>query len=100
MPSALEARGDPGLVAGARAIPGALRFLRGHRELWPFCVVPLLLNLCLFGLAIVAFLSYLDPLTAALSETLDVSAPEAWYGWLWVGPLRVIDIECIRVELA
>ena len=59
---------DPGLIAGARAIPGAFGFLRGRRGLWPFCVVPLLLNLCVFGLA----------------------TPEAWYEWLWVGPLRLL----------
>jgi CysZ protein len=81
---------DPGLVAGARAIPGAFGFLRGRRGLWPFCVVPLLLNLCVFGLAIAAFVAYLDPLVAAVSETFEVATPQAWYEWLWVGPLRLL----------
>ncbi len=86
----MSSAADPGLVAGAKAIPGALGFLRGRRELWPFCVVPLLLNLCVFGLAIAAFVVYLDPLVAAVSETFEVTDPEAWYEWLWVGPLRLL----------
>ncbi len=81
---------DPGLVAGAKAIPRAFGFLRRRRELWPFCVVPLLLNLCVFGLAIAVFVAYLDPVVAAVSQTFEVATPEAWYEWLWVGPLRLL----------
>lgn len=81
---------DPGLLAGARAVPGALGFLRAHRELWGFCAIPLLLNLAVFGLAIAAFVAYLDPLTAAVGETLRVAPPDAWYEWIWIGPLRAL----------
>ena len=80
----------PGLLGGASAIPRAFGFLRARRELWAFCVVPLLVNLCVFGLAIAAFVAYLDPLVAAVSETFEVAAPQAWYEWLWVGPLRLL----------
>ena len=66
------------------------RFLRGRRELWPFCVVPLLLNLCVFALAIVVFTANLDAFSTALRGTLDVGVAEAWYEWLWIGPLRLL----------
>jgi CysZ protein len=79
-----------GLVDGARAIPNAAGFLRERRELWAFCAVPLLLNLLVFGLAIAAFVAYLDPLTASLHQALQVAEPEAWYQWLWAGPLRLL----------
>ncbi len=79
-----------GLLAGTRAVPGALAFLRGHRELWPFCILPLLINLCVFALAVVVFLANLDAIVAALRATLEVGDAQAWYEWLWIGPLRVL----------
>jgi len=79
-----------GLLDGARAVPAGLRFLRAHRELWPVCAVPLLLNLCVFGLAIWAFAANLDPITAALAAKLDAGPAEAWYEWLWLGPLWLL----------
>ena len=88
-PRPVEGRGG-GLLDGVRAVPAGLRFLRAHRELWPVCAVPLLLNLCVFGLAIWAFAANLDPLSASLASMLDAGTPESWYEWLWVGPLRLL----------
>ncbi len=79
-----------GLLDGVRAVPTGLRFLRAHRELWPVCAVPLLVNLCVFGLAIWAFAANLGPLTGSLASMLDVGTPDSWYGWLWLGPLRLL----------
>ncbi|MBW2280112.1 MAG: EI24 domain-containing protein [Deltaproteobacteria bacterium] len=81
-----------GLLDGVRAVPAGLRFLRAHRELWPVCAVPLLLNLCVFVLAIWAFVSNLDPITAALSAMFDAGAADAWYEWLWLGPLWLLAL--------
>jgi len=79
-----------GLLGGARRVTGAIGFLRRHRELWPVCALPFAINLCVFGLAIFTFSVYLDPLAAALGGSLDVAEPDAWYAWLWIGPLRVL----------
>ena len=80
-----------GLLAGPAALGSAFRMLLARRELWRWCVLPMLLNLLLFTAALGAFFGWvLDPLTAELQTYLDVAAPATWYGWLWVGPLRVL----------
>jgi CysZ protein len=80
-----------GLLAGPAALGAAFRLLLGRRELWRWCVLPMLLNLVLFGTAFAVFFGYvLDPLAAALRSYLDVGEPSAWYAWLWVAPLRAL----------
>jgi len=80
-----------GLRAGPAALRAAFQMLLTRRELWRWCALPMLLNLLLFGAAFAAFFGYaLDPLTAGLRSHLAVAAPDAWYAWLWVGPLRLL----------
>jgi CysZ protein len=43
-----------------------------------------------FGLAAVLFLAALDGLTETVQSWLAIAPPEAWYGWLWVAPLRAL----------
>jgi CysZ protein len=51
---------------------------------------PLCLSLIAFGLAAFVFLAALDSLTAALQAWFAVPTPDAWYGWLWVAPIRAV----------
>lgn len=79
-----------GFLAGAQSLRAALVLLRTRRELWALCVLPVALNVALFALAAVCLLSQLDTLSAALGSWLATEDPHAWYGWLWVGPLRAL----------
>jgi CysZ protein len=80
-----------GLLGGAAVLLEALRLLRARRELWAWCALPMVLNIVIFAVALLAFLSWgLDPLTAALHDALDLASPAAWYGWIWTGPLRAL----------
>jgi CysZ protein len=47
-------------------------------------------SLIAFALAVALFLWALDPLTLGVQEWFATSDPSAWYGWLWVGPLRAL----------
>jgi CysZ protein len=53
-------------------------------------VGPIVLSLVAFGLAVALFLAALDSLAATLQGWFTVPTPDAWYGWLWSGPLRVL----------
>ena len=78
------------LIWGAMRVPAAFSLLRRQRKLWPWCVLPFVLNLVLFGLAIGVFFAYSDDLAASLSRGLPIGDPEVWYEWLWVGPFRAL----------
>jgi CysZ protein len=80
----------PGLVGGALRVRSALGLLRRERSLWPYCALPFALNLLLFGTALAVFTSYYPTLTDSISSVLTLSDPEAWYEWLWVGPVRAL----------
>lgn len=85
------ARGT-GLLAGAGALFTALRLLRARRELWLWCALPAALNVAVFAGAIAAFLAWgWEPVEAWLRGWLEVAAPSAWYGWIWVAPLRALS---------
>jgi CysZ protein len=53
-------------------------------------VGPIVVSLVAFGLAAALFFAALDLLTATLEGWLAVPTPDAWYGWLWVAPLRAL----------
>ncbi len=82
--------GSLGFVAGAKTFGRALSVLRSHSELWPWCWLPLALNIVAFGLAAWIFLAYLDGLSGFVREALTLADPAHWYEWLWVGPLRAL----------
>lgn len=66
--------------------------LRRERSLWPWAILPLLLNFAAFALAIWAFTANLDAIAAPLERALDPGEPEAWWGWAWAGPLLVFAL--------
>lgn len=81
----------PGLVGGALQVTRAFGLLRRERSLWAWCALPFALNVVLFGGAVWAFLSFgYAPLVAELEGLLASADPDAWYQWLWVGPLRAL----------
>ena len=84
------ARKSLGFFAGAASLRSALRLLRSHSELWVWCALPFLVNLAAFALALSVFWHYWDPLSQSAASLLPIADPSAWYGWIWVGPLRVI----------
>lgn len=64
-----EARHASSVIAGARALVlplQAVRFLVGHRCLWPFVVVPALINLVLFVGSVGLVLAHADWVASAL----------------------------------
>ena len=80
-----------GAWLGARALWAGLALLRRHRELWVWCALPALVNVAMFAVAVALFLGYvLDPLSTGLRAWLEPAAPDAWYAWLWVGPLMLL----------
>jgi len=80
-----------GFFAGAASLGAALRLLRSHSELWVWCVLPVLLNLAAFALALTLFWHYLDPIGESARMLIPTAEPTAWYAWLWVGPLRAFS---------
>ncbi len=72
------------LVAFARALAlpfRAARFLTGQRALWPFVVVPALINAALFVVAVGLVVAYADAAVALLWTPPDA-------GGVWTGLLR------------
>lgn len=80
-----------GWVVGAGCFPAALRLLRASPRLWWWCVLPVVVNIATFVLAVAVFLANLDAVTEALRAWLEAADPAAWYQWLWVGPLRLLS---------
>lgn len=80
----------PGLIRGATRLLEALRLLRREPGLWIWCLLPLALNLLLFGAAIAVFAANYDALVLWLESLLAMDDPRAWYQWLWVGPIRAL----------
>ena len=81
----------PGLLGGAGRVWAAARLLRRERSLWLWCALPFAINVALFTLAIAVFVGWAyEPLVEVLRAALATGAPEAWYQWLWLGPLRAL----------
>ena len=80
-----------GPLLGARTLWTGLALLRDRRELWIWCALPALVNVAMFAAAVGLFLGYaLDPLSTGLRAWLEPAGPDAWYAWLWVGPLMLL----------
>lgn len=77
-----------GPLVGPRCLRDGLRLLRTRRELWLWAALPILLNVVAFAVAAVVFFAQLDALTSWAQAWLAVGDPGAWYGWIWVAPLR------------
>lgn len=80
-----------GILSGAGSILRAVSFLWRERSLWMLCAAPLATTVLVLGLAVYAYFGFaLEPLSAWLGGFLAVADPAAWYGWLWVAPLRAL----------
>ncbi len=79
-----------GFAAGFGCFRDALQILRRHRALWPWCVLPILLNLLVFALAATLFFSHLDGIGGSIDLWLGNPQADAWYEWIWVGPMRAL----------
>ncbi len=75
---------------GLRCLREGLTLLRRRRELWPLALAPIVTSLLAFGIAATIFVANLDALTVTLQRFFEVTPPDAWYGWIWVGPLRLL----------
>jgi len=68
----------------------ALGVLRRERRLWPLALIPVLLSLTAFGVAIGLVAAYAGELYGWASGWLPQLAAERWYEWLWIGPARAL----------
>jgi CysZ protein len=79
-------------MAGPRVLGRGFALLRAQPSLWPWALLPFLLNLAAFGLAIWAFAANLDALAGPIERALDPGEPSAWWGWAWAGPLLLLAV--------
>lgn len=81
----------PRPASGLAALRRGLRLLASEPRLWPLAAAPVVVTVVGFAAAVWFFLSFaLEPLLEGLRSGLAVADPEAWYGWVWVGPLRAL----------
>lgn len=77
-------------MTALRVLRRAWTMLRRERSLWPWVLVPFVLNLVAFGLAAAAFVANLDTVAGPLERVLAVPAPEHWYGYLVAAPFWLL----------
>lgn len=65
-------------------------FLARHRVLWKWALLPTVVNIIVFAIAFALFLTFYPDLYALATGFLHLDAPQTWYAWLWVAPLRLL----------
>ena len=65
-------------------------FLRQHRSLWRWAFLPALVNLIVFAVAFTVYIWLFSDIYALATGFIHLEAPKAWYGWIWVAPLRFL----------
>jgi CysZ protein len=65
-------------------------FLGRHRVLWKWALFPTIVNIIVFAMAFALFLAFYPDLYALATGFLYLDAPQTWYAWLWVAPLRLL----------
>ena len=65
------------------------RLLLRERELWGPALVPFLLSLAAFAVAIAAVVAYAASLWGLATDWMPALEAARWYAWLWVGPARL-----------
>jgi CysZ protein len=85
-PSAHETSGAPiprnpvaSFARGLSYLPRAFRLIRADRRLRRYALLPFLINLAVFALALTAFIHWFPDLLALVSGWTRVAQPEAWY---------------------
>jgi CysZ protein len=61
-----------------------------HRVLWKWALFPTIVNIIVFAVAFALFLAFYPDLYALATGFLYLDAPQTWYAWLWVAPLRLL----------
>jgi uncharacterized protein involved in cysteine biosynthesis len=80
----------PGFLGGAAVVPQALRLLRREPSLRGPALVPLAISVvALLGVTAV-LVAFAPGLYGWLTATLPDVRVEAWWEWIWVGPLRLL----------
>jgi CysZ protein len=65
-------------------------FLGRHRVLWKWALLPAIVNIVVFAVAFALFLAFYPDLYTLATGFLYLDAPQTWYAWLWVAPLRLL----------
>lgn len=86
------------MVRGFGLALRGVTFLRQHRTLWTWAVLPAGVNLIVFAAAFALFLHFYPGIYSLATDFLRLDPPEAWYAWLWVAPLRLLAW-CIGILL-
>jgi CysZ protein len=60
-------------------------FLSKHSELWPYAVLPFVINMVIVTVAAGALLYFFPEITG-----LVLAPPNAWYGWFWYVPFLLL----------
>lgn len=79
-----------GIGTGVRLVLEGSRMLIRNRGLWSLAAVPV--AFCAIALSAAGSLVYFNaaPLYEALTSWLPAFEVEAWYQWLWLGPLKLL----------
>jgi CysZ protein len=80
----------PGFLGGVGVVPEALRLLRRERRLRGPALVPLAISVVALLGATAALVAFAPELYGWLTATLPDVRADAWWEWLWVGPLRLL----------
>jgi uncharacterized protein involved in cysteine biosynthesis len=84
-------KGAPGEIGAGFGLPfEALGVLRRERSLWSLSLVPLGFSLIAISLGVVGIISYAGELYDLIVSALPVLEVQAWYQWLWMGPLQLL----------
>jgi len=86
----LATRSVTGFASGLRLPFEGLSLLARQRSLWPLASVPV--AFCALALTLAGSLLYFNAadLFALVTGWLPVFEVEAWYQWLWLGPLKLL----------
>ena len=78
-------------ASAAFALPlEGLRLLGRERSLWKWAAVPFALCLAALVLTVLALVEWADVLWVLCTGWLPALAVDAWYEWLWLGPLKLL----------
>jgi CysZ protein len=87
-----EPSGDPlasDLRRGLALVPRAWRLLRRERSLWVPAAIPVLITTASVSLAVALAYGSAGVWLAAVQAELPWPGANAWYSWIWVGPVRL-----------
>lgn len=79
-----------GVTGGVGLLFEGLRLLRSRRDLWRLAAVPLACSFSLVALALGLLYAYAGDVHGLLTGWMPIFVIDAWYEWIWVGPLRAL----------